>query len=583
MHENTLFPLASLFILGLGSQWLAWKMKLPAIVTLIGAGLLAGPVSGFLKPDQLLGDFLQPMVSLSVAVILFEGGLGLKFDDLKECETLRSVRRLVLFGALITWTLLTLFAMQLLGFPFELALLLAAILVVTGPTVILPLIRQVGLSGRVPTVLKWEGMMNDPLGAVLAVVVFEAIRGGELSNFETIALSGILKTIVLSLLSASLVGAFFTFSLRRFWIPDHLQAPLALAAALFVYGTCDLVQPESGLAAVTLLGLFISHSKDVSLRHIHGFKENLSVLLISTLFIVLSARLTWENLVGIKMSWVLFVLSAVFLVRPLAVVVSTFGSGLNWKEKLYLSAIGPRGIVAAAVSSVFALELRGSGYEGAENLMIITFLVIAGSVLVSGLIATPLARALKLAQKGKGTLLMVGAHDRARCLASALTEGGVPVLLVDTNRGNVAAAQEEGLEAIQGDILSKEVERKLDFSEIGALLSVLRNDEVNTLAVIKYRHELGRANVFRILSKRGDNPEAGRPFGGLTRQELDETWDAGHRPAVVEVDEGCNPQRPLVMLRGDGDWDVIDGEKELSPGDRVVALAPGRVSPATTN
>lgn len=262
MHENTVFPLASIFALGLGSQWLAWKLKLPAIVTLIAAGLLAGPVTGFLHPDQLFGQFLQPMVALSVAIILFEGGLSLKFSDLTESGTQKSVRRLVLFGSLVTWVLVSLLAMKLLHFTFELALLLAAILVVTGPTVILPLLRQVGLSGRVGVILKWEGMVNDPIGALLAVVVFEAIRGGELSNFSSIAVMSLFKTVLLTVVGAGIFAAALLFCLRRFWIPDHLQASLALGFALLLYGLCDIVQPESGLAAVTLLGIFVSHDKE---------------------------------------------------------------------------------------------------------------------------------------------------------------------------------------------------------------------------------------------------------------------------------------------------------------------------------
>ena len=573
MHENTLLPLASIFFLGVGSQWLAWKMRLPAIVTLILVGLVAGPVTGVLNPDLLLGKFLQPMVSLSVAIILFEGGLSLELSDLKESETLKSVRRLVLVGASVTWVLVTGLAVQLLGFQFELALLLAAILVVTGPTVIVPLLRQVGLGGRVRAILKWEGMINDPIGAVLAIVVFEAIRGGYISDFRTIALTGFFRTIFVALVGGFLTAKILAFGLKRFWIPDHLQGPLALGAALVLFGLCDVFQPESGLAAVTVMGLALAHTKDVSLRNIRHFKEDLSVLLISTLFVVLSARLDLQALLNIKPGWVLFTLLVIGLVRPVAVLLSTAGSGLSWQEKVYLSAIGPRGIVAAAIASVFSLELKDSGYQGVDDLVTITFLVIGGSVVFSGLVATPLARWLDLVREGKGTLLMVGAHPRARCLAQALVEGEVPVLLVDTNVRNVVKAREEGLEALRGDILSSELEAQLDFSDIGALLAVLPNDEVNSLAVIKFRGELGAANVFRILSKRGDHPEAGRPFGGLTREELDQSWESGSRPRLLVVDEKNPPARPLIVLKDDSDWEVVDGERSLSAGEKVIALA----------
>lgn len=573
MHESTLLPLASIFFLGVGSQWLAWKLKLPAIVTLIAVGLLAGPIGGFVNPDLLLGDFLQPMVSLSVAIILFEGGLTLNIADLKECETLKSVRRLVLFGALATWILVTGLAVQILGFQLELALLIAAILVVTGPTVILPLLRQVGLGGRVRAILKWEGMINDPIGAVLAIVVFEAIRGGYISNFETIALSGFLRTILVAVVGGLLFSKLLALCLRSFWIPDHLQAPMALGSALILFGLCDLFQPESGLAAVTIMGLSLAHEKKISLRPIRNFKEDLSVLLISSLFIVLTARLELSSILDIKSEWLIFTALVVLVVRPVAVLLSTAGSGLTWKEKAYLSAIGPRGIVAAAIASVFSLELRGSGYSGAEDLMTITFLVIACSVAFSGVVATPLARMLDLAQAGKGTLLMVGAHERARCLAGALEEGGVPVLLVDSNAHNIRQAKEDGLGAIQGDILSKEIEAEIDFNDVGALLAVLANDEVNTLSVIKFRSELGAANVFRILSKRGDHPEAGRTLGGLSREELNRAWTEGLRPKLITMDSDSSPERPLVVIKDEGDWEVVDGETGFSEGERIVVLA----------
>ena len=574
MHENTLLPLASIFFLGIGSQWLAWRFHLPAIVTLIAAGLVAGPITGLIQPDELLGDFLQPMVSLSVAVILFEGGLSLSLSDLKETETFKSVRRLVVFGALVTWSAVTFLAVKVLGFQLELALLIGAILVVTGPTVILPLLRQVGLGGRVRNILKWEGMINDPIGAVLAIVVFESIRSGHLSDdIRTIAAMSFLKTVLLSLVGGAVGAGLLVICLKKYWIPDHLQAPLALGVALLLYGICQVLQPESGLAAVTVMGLFLAHARGISLRHIRGFKEDLSVLLISTLFIVLSARIDYKSLTEFRWEWLVFTLLLILVVRPLAVLVSTARSGLSWQEKVYLSAIGPRGIVAASIASVFALKLEGSEYPGAENLMIITFWVISGSVIFSGLVATPLARVLKLVQPGKGKLLMVGAQKRARYFAQALVEDGVQVLMVDSNFTNVKEAREEGLEAIHGDIISSEVDIHIDLDDVGALLAVTPNDEVNSLAVIKFRNELGAANVFRILSRRGDHPEAGRPFGGLTRAELNRSWEEGFRPRLITVDETDPPKRPLVILGENGDWDVVDGDRKLSAGDRVVALA----------
>ncbi|MGE0493863.1 MAG: cation:proton antiporter [Vulcanimicrobiota bacterium] len=574
-----LLPLASILLLGVCSQWLAWKMRWPAILTLLGTGLLAGPVTGWLDPDRMVGELLHPMVALGVAVILFEGGLNLRMIDLREPDLAHSVWRLVLLGSLVTWAGATAAAIVLLGLSFEVALLLGAVLVVTGPTVILPMLRQVGLGGRVGSLLRWEGMLNDPMGAVLALLVFEGIRSGSLAQAGVIAAGGVLRTLVIGVIGALAVGWPLARCLRRYWIPDHLQAPLVLGLVLLLFALSDRLQPQSGLLSVTLLGMYLAHQKGLELSHLMEFKENLSVLLISILFITLTARLKWESLMTSQARWFLFVVVVIFCLRPAAVLIATLGSGLSWRERLLLACIGPRGIVAAAVASVFALELGVLGYPRAEDLVTITFLVIAANAAFSGLLAGPLSRLLGLTSSGLGTLLLVGSHEPARALARLLHDEGVEVCLVDSSAYNVALATLEGLSAHQGDILSEALRLRLDIAGVATVIALTPNEQVNTLAVLRYRQGLGRSHVFRLCSQDQNPGAVGRQFSRLTQGEFEQAWEQGWRPEVLELQdqhEATSSAAPLFVLREDGSWEVVssDSAARSRPGDRVLALTP---------
>jgi len=497
MSEHPLISLVGVIVLSVTAQWLAWRLGIPAIPLLLVIGILAGPVTQVLRPDALLGEALVPVVSLSVAVILFEGGLSLKVRELRDVG--KAVRNLVTVGAAITWGLTTLAGHYILRLGWPIALLFAAMLVVTGPTVIGPLLRSVRPSTRVASVLRWEGIVIDPIGALLAVLVFEAILASGPEAAAALVVGGLLKVVLIGGV-VGLLGAVALITVLYYgWAPDFLHNPIALMAVVCAFAVSNLLQEESGLFSVTLMGIVLANQKFVSTVHILEFKENLRVLLIASLFILLSARLSREGLSQVGWDSIPFLLVLMLIIRPASVFFSTIRSGLSWRERLFLSWIAPRGIVAAAVSSVFALRLGEAGsHLDSGRLVPLTFLVIIITVIVSGLTAAPVARWLRVAQPHAQGALIVGAHGWARELATLFREEGFHVLLVDSNGQNIAAAGHAGLPAREGNILSEELLDDVELAGIGKLLALTPNDEVNSLACLHLAAVFGRSDVYQL-------------------------------------------------------------------------------------
>jgi NhaP-type Na+/H+ or K+/H+ antiporter len=481
--------------LGIAAQWLAWRLRLPSILMLLAVGFLAGPVIGLLDPDTLLGDLISPIVTLSVGIIIFEGGLSLKLNELRAIG--RVVRNLLTIGVVITWGLGTLGAHFLLGLDWSLSLLLGAILVVTGPTVIVPLLRDIRPSGRVSSILRWEGIMIDPIGVTLALLVFEGILAVDVQTATQVAVVGFVKTVLIGVVFGVLGAFLLTGLLRRYWIPDYLENPVTVMIVIAAFALSDLLQPESGLLTATVMGIVVANQRAVSVRRIIEFKENLGVMLISTLFILLAARLHLNDLVHIGLGTILFVIMMMLVVRPLAVLISTLRSDLKWQERLFIAWLAPRGIVAMAAASIFTLELEHIGHPQAELLTPLVFTVIVATVVIYGLTAGPVARRLGVAQAAPQGVLIVGAHAWARKLAAALQDLGFKVLLVDSNWENVQAAHMEGLEAQYSDVLT-EHEDGLNLTGLGRLLALTSNDEVNSLAALHFAEVFGRAEVYQL-------------------------------------------------------------------------------------
>ena len=404
--ELIALSLSAIVVMAIGAQWLAWRLRFPAILLLLLVGLLAGPVCEFalgwrlLDPDALLGELVLPGTSLAVGLILFEGGMSLRLGDARAVGN--PLTRLVSVGALVTWLCSAGAAWAWGLFDLELSFLLGAIVVVTGPTVIGPLLRQIRPTGQAATVLRWEGIAIDPIGATLALLVFEAVLTGSGAGH---AAFGFLRTLLTGAIFGCVGAALIVAPLRRHAIPDFLDAPIAVMAVLGVYSGANLIQPEAGLLAATVMGVVVGNALGERARKLLHFKESLVVLLISVLFVVLTARLRPEDLLA-AISWQAlgFLATLVVLVRPLAVLVATVGTSLTWRDRALLASVAPRGIVAASVASVFALRLVQSGRAEAAALAPITFMVILGTVAVYALSAPaggPVARSAGLPARAR--------------------------------------------------------------------------------------------------------------------------------------------------------------------------------------
>lgn len=498
-------------ISSLAAQWLAWLIRLPAILPLLLFGLILGPLTGVLNPDALFGDLLFPIVSLSVAIILFEGALTLRFDEIRGLGGV--VRNLVSVGMLVTFGVISFTCWWLLDLAPELAALVGAVTVVTGPTVIAPLMRVVRPNTAINQVLRWEGIVIDPVGAIFTLLVFEFItlRQEAWSQLHLLIIFG--QTVVVGLATGALFGWLLGTALKRVWLPGYLQNFAVLAIVLLTFGLSNALADESGLLAVTVLGIWLANMRDVDVSDIVAFKEELSAILISALFIILAARLDMGGLLAMGWPLVALLLVVQFIARPLCIAISTVGSTLSWRDKLLLSWISPRGIVAAAVSSLFALTLQRNGYEGADKLVSIVFAIIIGTVVLQSLTSAPLAKLLRVQQRKPRGVLIIGANTVARTLAHSLVKQNVPVLLTDNSWEYYRLARMEGLPAYYGNAWSEHAENYLDLSDISQVLALSPNRHQNALAVYHFSHIFGSEKVFAIrsgsaLKGRGSNESA---------------------------------------------------------------------------
>ena len=534
-------------VLGVSAQWLAWRLRLPSILLLLGFGILLGQAitpSGVIKnlprienvtthaeihveqpskkmlpavdengnpyksekTNQLYGGaidvnaLLLPLVSFCVAIILFEGGLTLRFSELKEAGS--ATIRLCTLGAGVTWVLSTIAVYSVAGFAnWELSALVGAFMVVTGPTVVIPLLRHIHPSKKMGSIAKWEGIIIDPIGAVLAVLVFEFIRNyGEGGSLWSVILA-LLITIVTGLVIAYCSSKLLLLFTRKYWIPDYLHGVVFLAVALGTFGISNLIQEESGLLTVTVLGILLVNQKEVSIHHIIEFKEHLGVFLISSLFIVLGSNFDLSQIPEVGWQGLGFLAVMIVIVRPASVFISTIRSDLSLKEKVFLSFLAPRGIVAAAVASVFALELghvAGMDQALVDKIVPLTFILIVGTVAVYGLGAAPLARLLGLSETNPQGILFAGADQWVRDLAVALQQTGHNVLMLDTSFNNWSQCRMVGIPAECASVLSDYVQEELDLSGIGRVLAVTPNDEVNALTMQEFSSIFGRQNIYRM-------------------------------------------------------------------------------------
>lgn len=498
MPDSAIVVISMVGLIAFACQWLAWRVKLPAILFLLTSGIVLGPFLGVLDPDLLFGDLLFPLISLSVAIILFEGSLTLDFEEIAAQK--KVVRRLVLLGASVTWLVVAIATRILFELSWELSVLFGALTVVTGPTVIVPMLRTVRPKASIANILRWEGILIDPIGALLVVVVFEFIVAQSQATGISHGLITFFKIIAIGTVFGLAGGSFLSLLLRRHWIPHYLLNLATLSVVFAVFSFADLLAHESGLLAVTLMGMWMANQKDVRIDEILNFKENLTLVLISGLFILLAARLTLDDVIALGWTPLILLLVMQFVARPLSVWLSTIGSTLSWQEKSLLSWIAPRGIVAAAVSALFAIRLQEAGETQAAILVPLTFMVIIGTVVLQSATARLVARALNVAEPAPKGFLVVGANPVARAIASALNEHDFRTLLTDSSWENIRNARMEGLETFYGNPVSGYADQHLDLVGIGKLLALSPLRGINAVAGMRYRAEFGEENVYTLLT-----------------------------------------------------------------------------------
>ncbi len=489
MEGNLLYILAAIIVLGSAAQWLSWRLNVPAILALLVIGITAGPVSGLLNPDAVFGDMLFPIISLGVALVLFEGGLSLKFSDLRGHGT--AVFNLVSWGALLNGALIGLGSWLLAGLSVEMALLFAALMVVTGPTVINPLLRTMRAKPEVSQILRWEGILIDPVGALMAVLVYQFIIAGNASY--QLGLISVAAGLAVGAMAAFALG----FVLRRHWVPEYLLNSVTLAVVVLAFAGSDYLAHESGLLAVTVMGIWLANMRGLDMTEILSFKESLSILIISMLFIVLGARLNPADMFAIGWQGAVL-LAVVLLARPVVVWAAMVGGEYSWQQKALVAWVGPRGIVAAAVSSIFALRLQEAGFSDAFMLVPYTFLIIIFTVVLQSVTARPMAKLLGLMEEEPKGILIAGANSVARTIGLALAAQGFRVKLTDTNWSTLSEARMAGLDTYYGNPVSVHADQHLDLAGIGRLFAMSPRPSFNTLACLKYKTEFGAQRVFTL-------------------------------------------------------------------------------------
>ncbi|MDH3578008.1 MAG: sodium:proton antiporter [Gammaproteobacteria bacterium] len=594
MHSSNLIILGGVLVAGFACQWIAWRVKLPSILFLLLTGIIAGPVLGWLRPNELFGELLEPFVSLAVAVILYEGSMTLKLAEIRGHGAV--VRNLVTFGVLITWFVATLTARAFLGWDIYLAALFGAIVTVSGPTVILPLLRTVRPTKALSNILRWEGILVDPVGAILAVLVFNfivvtqtAATTGQL--FFTLGL-----IVVVGAGLGVIVGHSLGVILKNHWLPDFLRDYAALATVILVFTLAEAVESESGLLAVTVMGVWQANMKDLDLEDILDFKESLTLVLVAGLFIILAARVQLENIVGLGAGAIAVLLALQFIAGPLRALVCSIGSDLSGRERAYLGWIFPRGIVAAAVSALFALRLERMGYPGAELLVPLVFTIIVGTVVIQSLSGSTVARLLQVASPDPKGVLIVGSNRLALLYATAMHEAGQRVVLASMNWDGVRLARMAGLPVFYGSPVSTYAERHLDLTGIGQLLAMSDRPGLNELACVSYRYEFGRESVytFKQDSEAGHEKHqisgeaAGRVlFGG--QKSMEDLLALIPDPAQTKTTEITDtfsfedyrkkyPDRLLLFIKTSGGYvrfPLGDEDMKVTAGSSVTALILG--------
>jgi NhaP-type Na+/H+ or K+/H+ antiporter len=582
--NDILLGLGLVLVLAVSCQLLARRLRIPAIVLLLPVGFLAGIATKDVQPDNLLGALYQPFVSVAVGIILFDAGLRLSFGEVAP-GVRKVVARLVAGGVVVTWAgVAAITALLFDDMDKDAALLIGAILVVSGPTVVLPLLAFIRPMRDVRSLLKWEGTLVDPIGALLGVLVFQGVSSG--GGWRPGAM---LVSLGVGVLIAAVAAPLLLLLLREVQrSAPHMVVPTTLMVVVAAVVGTDLIHDDSGLTTATLMGMAIGNQRRLLISTtLFEFWETLVQLLIGVLFVLVAASVSPGEVEDVLPQALLLVAIMVLLIRPAAVALTTLRSHFSWRERGFVAWMAPRGIVAGATAAAFAPQLADEGVDGANLVLPIVFMAIFGTVIPYGLTAPLVARMLGVADKGRGRVLVVGGHPWAREIAAALKRSGVAVRMWVGPADHRAAARAAGLEAERGRMMVDAVNREAELEEITDALLLTASDDFNTLVAAELRSDLGHDHVYRVAPdpEQPDLLPPSREIGmlasaTLTFAELSRRFAAG---AQIKRQSGQDKAPPtdtgtevaLFAVTPDGRLRVAaDGRSpDIRPGDSMIVLA----------
>ncbi len=522
-----MIELAGIIVLGIIAQWMAWRLKLPAILPLIIIGLLVGPFSTLYTVDgsKLIepvwngssglfpGEMIYYIVSLSISIILFEGGLTLKRSELSNVGPV--ISKLITLGSVVTFFGAGIASHYIFGLSWPISFLFSSLIIVTGPTVITPILRNIPLRKEVSAVLKWEGILIDPIGALVEVFVYEFISIEAGAGFTKTALIAFGEIILFGISFGFTFAHALGFAIKKKWIPHYLLNVVTLSMVLLVFVGSDIFAHESGLLAVVVMGMVLGNIDLPNIKELLYFKESLSVLLISFLFILLAANINLDDLLLVYNEKTAMLFGAVvILIRPLGVFLSSRGSSLKFNERFFISWVGPRGIVAAGIASLFGSKLVAAGEPGAEYITPLVFVVVLGTVLLNATTARIVAKWSKVYLDRSDGILIVGASKTSQLIAQYLQENERHVVIMDNNEINIRKAADRGLDAFKGNIFSDTITDNIELNDVGYLLAFTGNEEINDFALAKFKNNFGENGTFRLMHA----DEKGNDLSGKTDQ-----------------------------------------------------------------
>lgn len=508
MSEILVLAFSFVLVAGFTCQWLASYLKVPAILFLLLSGIFVGPIFHWLNPDKQLGALLFPFVSFSVAVILFEGSLTLNFSKIKGLGSV--IRNLISWGVFVTFISVAICTHFVTQTSWAISFLFASLMTVTGPTVIRPMLRILRPNANISNVLHWEGILIDPIGAILAVLVFEVLTSQGIAKGIMVGLIAFIKITFIGISFGLIGGICLGIAFKKYWIPQHLHNFAVLSVIGIIFSSANYILAESGLLAVTVMGVTLANFRDIDLEHIFNFKESLSIVLVSCLFIVLSARINFSSFWELKYQAIILFVLIQFVIRPFNVYTSSLGSDLTMSERHLISWVAPRGIIAAAVSSLFALQLESIGYADAEKLVSLTFFMIIATIVLQSLTAKTLAKKLKVAEPKPEGFLIVGANKLTQAISEQLKENRYYVCLVDEDWSSLNEAKMKGLITLWGNPISQYIAEKLDLIKIKQLLIITPHLDFNVLTAKHYRYFFEEKDIFTIqtqIPKEGQKEE----------------------------------------------------------------------------